>query len=192
MICNTSSSLTQLNVKTERIKVLKVVGERIGQLVVQKKTPTCAVKIDRITAKLGDFTDHLFNNKIVKQGTIIKEVFFVDRKGVLRFLAEEIPFTIAVDIPGFRPGSLTEVQNHLLDIDVDFQLTPATRLRPGCLRQIIVAHILFVAAEWTQLDVVTKISPKLNTINNNQCVISGNRCTARPFTNIDGLFRKAN
>ncbi len=148
----------EMNVSTERIKVLKVIGETVGQLVLANSTCINAVKIDRINAKLLNATDHLFQNKVVKQGTIRKEIFFVDPEGVVRFKAEDIPFMLTVDIPGFRPNAFSHVQNHLLDIDVDFNLTPARQCIPGCLQQKIVAHILVIVAEWTQLDVVTKVN----------------------------------
>ena len=159
---------------TERIKTLKVIGEAVGQVVVENQIRINAVKIDRIKVELGDLTDHLFKNKVVKQGVIIKDIFFVDRKGILRSITEKIPFLLTVDIPGFKPNPLMEVQNHLLDIDVDFSLTPATQCRPGCLRQIIVAHILVVAAEWVQLDVVTGVEqfPKISLSNRNGIALS--------------------
>ncbi len=150
----------EVNVVTEKIKVLKVVGEAVGQLVLENSTCINAVKIDRINAKLLETTDHLFKNKVVKQGTIRKEIFFVDPEGVVRFKAEDIPFMLTVDIPGFKPNAFTDVQNHLLDIDVDFNLTPPRFCIPGCLQQKIVAHILVIVAEWTQLDVVTKVDLK--------------------------------
>lgn len=148
---------------TEKIKVLKVVGEAVGQLVLENSTCINAVKIDRINAKLLDTTDHLFRNKVVKQGRILKEIFYVDPEGVVRFKSEKIPFMLTVDIPGLKPGAFTEVQNHLLDIEVDYNLTPPRYCIPGCLEQKIVAHILVVASEWTQLDVVTKVdlTPKV-------------------------------
>lgn len=148
-----------------RIKTLKVVGEAVGQLVLENSTCINAIKIDRIKAFLLESTDSLFKNKIVKQGTIRKEVFYVNPQNQVKFLTEDIPFLLTVDIPGFCPNAFTEVQNHLLDIDVDFHLTPAKDCLPGCLRQIIVAHILVIASEWVQLDVLTKIDlfPKFDT-----------------------------
>jgi len=146
-----------INVGVEKIKVLKVIGEAVGQLALENSTCINAVKIDRINAKLLDTTDHLFRNKVVKQGTILKEIFYIDPEGVVRFKSEKIPFMLTVDIPGLKPNAFTEVQNHLLDIEVDYNLTPPHHCIPGCLQQKIVAHILVIAAEWTQLDVVTKV-----------------------------------
>lgn len=168
----------QVKVKTERVKVLRVIGEQVAQVVVEGSIPINAIKIDRINAELRDVTDHLFKNKVVKQGTIHKQIFFVDPEGIVRHTTEDIPFMVSVDIPGFCPNSFTEVQNHLLDIATDFTLTPATTSPISCndgtnagvvagtLMQKVVAHILIKVSEWTQMDVVTAVDifPKVNSV----------------------------
>lgn len=161
----------ELRTETTRIKTLKVVAENIGQLVLDNQTCINAIKIDRIKAFLLESTDHLFCGKIVKQGIIRKEVFYVNPDNVLRFLTEDVPFMLTVELPGFKPDCFTEVQNHLLDIDVDWDLKPARNCIPGCLRQKIVAHILVRASEWTQLDVVTKVDvfPKMSSTSCFKC-----------------------
>ena len=156
--CHTSISPSkQIRTTTERVKVLKVIGEAVGQVVVENTASINAVKIDRIIAEIRDVVDHVFKNKVVKQGTIHKQVFFVDPEGIVREVGEDVPFMLVVDIPGVERTPFTDVQNHLLDIDTDFILTPATRCSPGTIMQKVVAHILVKVSEWTQLDVVTKV-----------------------------------
>jgi hypothetical protein len=165
--CHTSISPSQqIRTKLERVKVLKVIGEAVAQVVVEGNIAINAVKIDRIIADVRDVTDHVFRNKVVKQGTIHKQIFFVDREGVVREEEENIPFMVSVDIPGVERTPFTEVQNHLLDIDTDFVLTPGRCHEPAKLMQKVVAHILIKVSEWTQLDVVTKVDffPKVNTL----------------------------
>lgn len=156
----------QIRTKVERVKVLKVVGEAIAQVVVEGNISINAVKIDRIIAEIRDITDHVFRNKVVKQGMIHKQIFFVDRQGIVRETEENIPFMVSVDIPGVERTPFTDVQNHLLDIDTDFVLTPGSCDEPGNLMQKVVAHILVKVSEWTQLDVVTKVDffPKVNSL----------------------------
>jgi len=151
---------------TEKIKVLKVIGERIGQVLVEGSTPINAVKIDKIVAELKDVTDHVFKNKVVIQGTIHKQVFFVDPDGIVREIEENIPFMLTVDIPGVERTPFTDVQNHLINIDTDFVLTPATGAEQGTLMQKVVADILVKVSEWVQMDVVTKVDifPKINSM----------------------------
>lgn len=170
----------QLKVETERIKALRVIGKAVGQVVVENSIPINAIKIDRIDAEIKDVVDHIFKDKIVKQGFIHKQVFYVDPRNVVRHIAEDIPFMLTVDIKGVCPEKGTiEVQNHLLDIDTDFILTPkhgrkkeVNEMDPygdyeepcAILQQKVVAHILVKASEWTQIDVVTDIDlfPKIN------------------------------
>ena len=165
------SANQQAEFDTETIKTLKVVGEAIGQVVVEGSIPINAVKIDRIHAEVRDTTDHVFHDKVVKQGTIHKQVFYVDPEGVVRHTTENIPFMLTVDIPGIKPTPFTEVQNHLLDIDTDFHLTPSSGHCPGTLMQKVVAHILVKVSEWTQLDVLTNfdIFPKVSMAKGNGC-----------------------
>lgn len=158
---------------TERIKTLRVIGEAVAQIVVEAEVPINAIKIDHITATLARVEDRVFENKVVKQGFIHKQIFFVDPDNFVRHMAEDIPFMIAVDIPGVHPGDNIDVQNHLLDIDTNFRLLPGHHPghkpddhpdeHPGenkggfraILSQKVVAHVLVKVSEWTQLDVVT-------------------------------------
>jgi len=160
-----------LTMKTERLKVLKVVGEKVAQVVLENDVCIDAIKIDKIDAILGPFEDHVFKNKVVKQGTIHKQIFYVDHENVVRHLAEDVPYMLTVDIPGVRPGDDVDVQNYLKDIDVDYHLVQGGVGKPGTLRQKIVAHILVKVSEWTQVDVVTdvKVFPRINSMQRISC-----------------------
>lgn len=157
---------------TERLKVLRVIGERVAQVVLESETPINAVKIDKIDASLGPFEDHVFENKVVKQGIIHKQVFYVDCDNFVRHIAEEIPYMLTVEIPGVKPSDFVEIQNHLLDIDTDYQLVPGSSGELATLRQKVVAHILVKASEWSQVDVVTNVQsfPKINTMQRVSCL----------------------
>jgi len=166
--CKVYTPSPQIKTTTEKVKVLRVIGEKVGQVVVEGVVSINAIKIDKIHAELRDLSDHVFKNKIVKQGTIHKQIFYVDPDNFVRHTTEDIPFMLTVDIPGVDPdNSFLEVQNHLLDIDTDYTLTPAGDDCPGSLMQKVVAHILVKVSEWTQLDVVTKVDifPKVNSLN---------------------------
>ena len=170
--CNIVTPQRQVKTTTERIKVLRVIGEKVGQVVVEGSIRINAIKIDKINAELRDVVDHVFRNKVVKQGIIHKQVFYVDLDNNVRHTTEDIPFMLTVDIPGVDPDNgFLDVQNHLLDIDTDYILTPGTCTDPGTLMQKVVAHILVKVSEWTQLDVVTKVDifPKVNSLNQICC-----------------------
>jgi hypothetical protein len=155
----------EVRVKTERVKVLRVIGEQIAQIVVEGSLSINAIKIDRIHAEIREAEDHIFINKVVKQGIIHKQIFYVDLEGIVRHTTEDLPFMVSVDIPGVDPNNgFLDVQNHQLDIATDFSLVPATVGSIGTLTQKVVAHVLIKASEWTQLDVITKVDvfPKVN------------------------------
>lgn len=162
---------SNLVLTTERLKVLKVIGERVAQVVVESETPVNAIKIDKIDARLGPFEDHVFENKVVKQGVILKQVFYVDCDNFVRHISEEIPYMLTVEIPGVKPSDFVDVQNHLIDIDTDYQLVPGQSGELATLRQKVVAHILVKASEWAQVDVVTNVQsfPKINTMQRVSC-----------------------
>jgi hypothetical protein len=161
----------ELKTVKEEIKTLKVIGEAVGQVVVEGTIHIDAIKIIKIDAELRDVMDFVFENKVVKQGIVHKQVFFVDHDGLVRETEENIPFMLVVDIPGVQKTPFTEVQNHLLDIDTDFVLTPATEHSHGTLLQKVVAHILVRVSEWSIVDVVTKVDifPKVNANQRSSC-----------------------
>jgi hypothetical protein len=154
MSCLTNQFVT---LTTERLKVLKVIGEKLGQVVVEKNVEIDAVKVDHIDASLKDVTEHIFTNKIVKQGIIHAQIFFVDPAGKVRESGEDIPFVLAVDIAGIcRENPWLEIENKLLKVESDFVLTPVTCHEPGLLKLKVVVDILVKVSEWVQLDVVVK------------------------------------
>ncbi|NLW55506.1 MAG: DUF3794 domain-containing protein [Firmicutes bacterium] len=165
----------ELVLDTERLKVLRVIGEKVAQVVLESETPIDAIKIDKIDARLGPFEDHVFDNKVVKQGLILKQVFYVDHDNYVRHLDEKIPYMLTVEIPGLKASDYVEIQNHLVDIDIDYHLEPCRKHHDdgakAILRQKVVAHILVKAAEWAQVDVVTNVHlfPKINSMQRIKC-----------------------
>lgn len=144
-------------VQKQKINALKVIGEGTGQVVIENSTCINAIKIDRIKARLLKSTDHLFRNKVMKKGVIRKEIFYVDPKNRLRYLEEDVPFTLLLKIPGLEPTPRTKTHNELVYIDVDYVLTPTNKCIPGCLRQIINAQIRIKVVKWTQIEVITNV-----------------------------------
>ncbi|HBF36304.1 MAG TPA: hypothetical protein DDW50_03185 [Firmicutes bacterium] len=165
--CNSQPFSNQLiKLTTERLKVLRVIGEKIGQIAAENKIEIHAVKIDHIDASVKDLTDHVFTDKIVKQGVIHSQIFYVDPNGFVRETSDNVPFILAVDIPGvIRENPWLEIEDKLLKIETDYTLVPETCNEPGILKHKIVADFLVKVSEWVQLDVVvrpnffTKIEP---------------------------------
>ncbi len=161
----------QMKATTERIKVLKVIGEAVGELALENTICINAIKVINIDAEIKHLTDHVFCNKVVKQGIVHKQVLYVDPEGVVREVQENVPFMLAVDIPGVKKTPFTEVQNYVLDIDTDFILKPACGKESGILDQKVIAHILVKVSEWTDMDIITKVEffPKVNSFSCISC-----------------------
>lgn len=131
-----------------RIKAERVIGEAVAQIVEEATVPLPgAIKVDRVVPTITGVTDHVFPGKVVKQGFIHKQIFFVDSGNVVRHLAVDIPFTVAVDIPGAAPGNI--VENFLQDLFVDFNLVN------GVLIEKVVAHVLIKVTVLEQINVLT-------------------------------------
>lgn len=167
--CSSVSVVSQpkprINVTKERVKVLRVIGEEIVQVVEEATVavPVGSIKIDKLHAVLqGEMVDHIFKNKIVKQGTFNVNVFFVGPDNIVHHTNVLVPFMAVADIMGVCPDNMfLHIQNHVLDVDTDYTWNEAT----GEVIIKLVAHILIKATEWVQIDVVTGIDffPKLNT-----------------------------
>jgi hypothetical protein len=135
--------------KKARIKAERVVGECIAQIV--EEAPALqlpgAIKVDRIVATLTNIVHHLFPGKVVLQGFIHKQIFWVDSTNTVRHIAQDVPFCTACEIPAAAPGQLVEL--FLQDVFTDFQLAN------GFLCEKVVAHVLVKVSVLEQLDVIT-------------------------------------
>lgn len=96
----------------ELIKVPIVVGENTTQqmLVTDVELNFCAIKVRDIDATIRNITCTVINDKVIVQGILHKQIFYVDEANVVRHQPEDIPFSFFVDIPGAEPGM--DVQIH--------------------------------------------------------------------------------
>ena len=88
------------------------VGEartRVAPAIPVTRLPAAAVKIRNITGEIRDITAEIIPDKVIIQGTIHKQVFFVGTDGVIRHFAEDIPFSTFIDLPGAEPGMNVQV-----------------------------------------------------------------------------------
>jgi hypothetical protein len=150
---------SQTKITTEKFKMLRVIGEDLGQLVVEKTINIDAIKVDHVHAELRDIRDVLFKGKVIKQGIIEAQVFYVNHHNVVMHKAVNIPFTLVAEIPNLNPNSFTEVQNHLLDITPHYHIhsiSPCT-CEETSVEIKVIAHILTKVSEWVQRDIITGV-----------------------------------
>jgi hypothetical protein len=147
----------QVKLNTERVKVLKVTGEQVGQIVVESEVLLDTIQIDHIVAELKDVADCFLVGKIVKQGIVQIQISYVKPDNTLNYLAKEIPFSLDFDLPDFLPNASSDVNTHLLDLDSNYDLLPAEGNKPAILQLKAVGHLLVKTAIWTEIDVVTSV-----------------------------------
>lgn len=129
----------------ELIKVPVVVGENTTQqmLVTDVELDFCAIKVRDIDATIRHITSTVINDKVIVQGILHKQIFYVDEANVVRHQPEDIPFSFFVDIPGAEPGM--DVQIHPVIEHIKTEL-----LCNGCILHQKVVIEFFVKVTNTQ------------------------------------------
>ncbi len=67
--------------------------------------PLPAIKVDEITARIDDLQCYVIDDKVIFQGILHKQIFYVDTDNVVRHVAVDIPFSGFADLPGVPAGS---------------------------------------------------------------------------------------
>jgi hypothetical protein len=121
----------QLNVQIGTgplVRVDQVVGEGTKQELFENLVTLVnpALKIDDITVVVRDLTTHVIDDKVIIQGIIHKQIFYVSSSNVELHQAEDVDFSTFVDIPGATAGMDVEV-NPIVEF-VHFNLQTATTL----------------------------------------------------------------
>jgi hypothetical protein len=135
-------------------KVEEFIGENtvqeLAENVITLNLP--AVKVREIVARLQDFTTHVIADKVIVQGTIHKQIFFIGVDNIEHHQAEDIPFSVFLDIPGAEPGDNVHLNSRIEAIL--FELTSATTLR----QKVIIAIQAIITRE-VQLNLVLGVGP---------------------------------
>ncbi|NLM36649.1 MAG: DUF3794 domain-containing protein [Firmicutes bacterium] len=108
---------------------VEVIAEAQVQVLVEDTIDlfTPAQKIDEIRAVVQDLRCHVIPGKVIFQGILHKQIFFVNEDNVVVHQGVDIPFSGFVDIPEAEPGQFCQVAASVEFID--FQLLSPTVLR---------------------------------------------------------------
>ena len=92
-------------------KVEEVIGEDTKQELVANEIelPEGVIKIADIVAEINITDTEVIRDKVIIQGNIHKQVFYIDADNVERHIAEDVPFSTFIDIPGAEPGNNVQV-----------------------------------------------------------------------------------
>lgn len=118
---------------------MAVLAETTAQVLVDDivTLPLPAEKVDEIVASVRDLQCFVIADKVIFQGTLHKQIFFVDKKGIVRHVGVDIPFSGFVDLPGVPAGSTCQLTPSV--VFVNFRLLTPTELRETVVIDIMIA-----------------------------------------------------
>lgn len=158
------TDIKDVKVKKELLKVAQVVGEGVRQhsIVANLVAPFPARKIaGRPQTKFENVTSRVIENKVIIEGELVKQIFYVrevDMPGVLPEVLEfEVRerFTVFIDIPGATPGHVAQVSTRVEFIDLE--IDPYERRH---IRQTTIIEVFVKVTEFVQLEVVIECPVK--------------------------------
>ena len=132
----------------------RVVGEGVKQELVENLLTLTvpALKVDEIRGEIRDLETEVIPDKVIIQGVIHKQIFFVDLENNARHQAEDVPFSLFLDLPGVVPG--VDLQVHPRIEGIFFELLSTTELR-----QKVVVEVFVKATEAIQERVAIGTGP---------------------------------
>ena len=148
-----------IEVIKELLKVQSVVGEDENQVSVVRdiEFDRRVKKIRNIQTKIENVSTTTVPDKIVVEGTLHKQIFYVEQE-TNRVFEQTVKesFTAFVDVPGARPGHSVEVRTEVEYVDIDLRNGNAQEgFTSG--RQTAVLAVFAKVTEELQIDVVVDV-----------------------------------
>ncbi len=136
------------------IRAEVVIGENTRQLLVERNVILTipAIKVRNINARVINITTDVIADKVVIQGVLHKQIFFVGEDNIVHHQAEDIPFSTFIDVPGAEPGMNVQV-------DPVVETVIFNLLTPNLIHQKVVLEFFVKITESRQLNVVTGNGP---------------------------------
>ena len=149
---------------SELLKVEQVVGENASQTSVVREVtlPGRVRKITEVDATLRDVRGRVIENKVVVEGVIHKQIFYVDDDtGQLKeFTVHDERFVHFVDVPGAMPGMNVQVHARIEFVGHDFIRETDIYNENGLgslFRQTVILEIFAKVTETIQMNVVVDV-----------------------------------
>ncbi|MCL6591785.1 MAG: DUF3794 domain-containing protein [Firmicutes bacterium] len=136
------------------IRAEVVIGENTKQILIERNVTLTvpAIKVRNINATIRDITTDVIADKVVIQGILHKQIFFVGEDNIVHHQAEDIPFSTFVDIPGAESGMNVQ-------IDPVIETVIFSLLTPTVVHQKVVAEFFVKVTETRQINVVLGAGP---------------------------------
>lgn len=130
-----------------------VIGRGVKQKFIEEQKTLDAVKIVDIVPQLRDITSIVKEGKVIVQGVLHQQIFFVGTDGLVHHIAEDIDFSEMVEIEPLDPTrpaqeGMTE-QDHSVIENLVFEFDPDT----GTLIKKVILRIEVVVTEHQQIRV---------------------------------------
>ena len=108
---------------------MAVLAETIVQVLVSDDVilPLAAEKIDEIVASIRNLECFVIENKVVFQGILHKQIFFVSTDSIVHHYGIDIPFSGFGDVPGVPAGMTCQLIPEI--VFLDFKLVSPELLR---------------------------------------------------------------
>lgn len=99
-------------------KLPVVIGENTTQLMRRSEITLDqpAQKVKEINADIINVRTEVLQDKVIVQGIVLKQIFFVDNNNIERHQVEDLPFSTFIEIPGAAPGQTVRVEPKIEDI----------------------------------------------------------------------------
>ncbi|HOJ78814.1 MAG TPA: DUF3794 domain-containing protein [Bacillota bacterium] len=136
------------------IRAEVVIGENTRQVLIERNVTLTlpAIKVRNITAEVRDLTADVIADKVVIQGILHKQIFFVGEDNIVHHQAEDINFSTFVDLPGAEPGMNVQ-------IDPVIETVIFNLLSPTVVHQKVVIEFFVKVTESRQLNILTGTGP---------------------------------
>jgi len=129
--------------------VSEIEGQNSQQLIVETTVTLNqpALKVDEITAVVQDILTDVITDKVIIQGILHKQIFYVGLDNIEYHQAEDIPFSLFVDVEGAAPGMHVQVESTIETISYTLE-------NSNDLTQKVVIQFSVVVTQSTSLNIV--------------------------------------
>jgi ribosome biogenesis SPOUT family RNA methylase Rps3 len=131
------------------VRLDQIIGENTRQELLENQITLTvpAIKVTEIRAAISEITTDVIEGKVIIQGVVHKQIFFVGEDNIERHQGEDVEFSTFVEIPGAVSGMDVQVVPTVEFID--FQL-----LSPTLLLEKVVVEFFAKVTQSVQLNVV--------------------------------------
>lgn len=113
-VTETAQTMLCTNTTGPLIKVGRVVGENTKQIIAENTVCILppgppARKVQDITAVITDLDYQVIPGKVLVDGTIHKQIFYVGADDAVHHKGEDVPFSAVVEVPNAEPGMQAQI-----------------------------------------------------------------------------------